>query len=164
MLKARETRSRALVVTALAVSLVTAGCTGFVDQRGNKLDEERMEAVQPGVTTKADLAQLWGTPSAVSTFDDNTWYYIAKRTERVAFFNPDTTEQQVVVVHFDDAGRVTSLGHRGLEDAREIEIVERTTPTIGNEPTLFGSLYQTLLQGPVGALGGGPVTNEGFTR
>lgn len=164
MLKAREARSRALVAAAVAASLLAAGCAGFVDQRGNKLDEERIDAVRPGVTSKADMAQMWGTPSAVSTFDDNTWYYISKRTERVAFFTPDTTDQQVFIVRFDDSDKVASLDQRGLDDARAVEIVDRTTPTIGNEPTLFGSLYQTLLQGPVGALNNAPVNNEGFTR
>lgn len=164
MLKARGTRRRALVAGALAASLLAAGCTGFVDQRGNKIDEERVAAVKPGVTSKADLSQMWGTPSAVSTFDDNTWYYISKRTERVAFLDPDTTQQQVLVVHFNDAGTVKSIGERGLDDARQVEIVDRTTPTIGNEPSLFGALYQTLLQGPVGALSGGGTSNEGFVR
>lgn len=161
MLKARENRSRALVAAAVAAAMVASGCTGFVNQRGNKLDERRMEAVKPGESSKAEVAQVWGTPSAKSTFDDNTWYYISKRTERVAFFDPDTTEQRVLIVRFDDSDRVASISEKGLEDAREVATVDRTTPTIGEEPSLFDSLYDALLQGPVGALGA-PATNDGF--
>jgi len=162
MHKARNNRGRALVAAAVATAMLAGGCTGFVNQRGNKLDERRMEAIEPGQTSKAELSQIWGTPTAKSTFDDNTWYYISKRTERVAFFDPETTEQQVLIVRFDDNDKIASISKKGLEDAREVAVVERKTPTIGEEPTLFSSLYNTLLQGPVGALGDGTTTNDGF--
>ncbi len=161
MMSARKSRGRALAA-ALTAAVLVGGCTGFVDQRGNKIEERRLEAIEPGQTSKAELAQIWGTPSAKSTFDDNTWYYISKRTERVAFLEPETTDQRVLVVRFDENEKIASISEKGLADAREVAMVGRKTPTIGEEPTLFGSLYNTLLQGPVGALGGGTTTNDGF--
>ena len=62
--------------------------------------------INPGVDDKNRVAELIGTPSTISTFDDRTWYYICKRTETTAFFDPDVIDQEILVVKFDDSGVV----------------------------------------------------------
>jgi len=128
----------------MAPLLLAAGltaCSPRVDQRGNLLDPDSVLAVQPGVHSKDQVAQLLGTPSTVATFDDKTWYYISKRTETTAFFAPDITDQQVLVVRFDDADLVEKVKLYGMDDAYEIEPVDRTTPTYGQTLTVLQQLF-----------------------
>jgi outer membrane protein assembly factor BamE (lipoprotein component of BamABCDE complex) len=117
-----------------------AGCSGTVDQRGNLPDPVKLAEIQPGVTTKDGIAQLLGTPSSVSTFNDKTWYYISRRTEQVAFFDPKVLDQEVVVVAFDDSGIVRDVGRRTLADGQAIEPVARETPAPGHELTFIEQL------------------------
>jgi len=123
-----------------SVSALTA-CSPRIDQRGNLLDPDAVLAVQPGIQTKDQVAQLLGTPSTVATFDDKTWYYVSKRTETTAFFAPDITDQQVLVVKFDDSNVVDKVQIYGMDDAYEIEPVDRTTPTYGQKLTLLQQLF-----------------------
>jgi outer membrane protein assembly factor BamE (lipoprotein component of BamABCDE complex) len=125
---------------ALCAFVALAGCSGTVDQRGNLPDPAKLAEIQPGVTTKDGISQLLGTPSSVSTFDDKTWYYISRRTEQVAFFDPSVIDQEVVVVAFDDSGVVRDVEHRTLADGRAIEPSARETPAPGHKLTFIEQL------------------------
>lgn len=129
-----------LLSTAAAVALLGA-CSPRIDQRGNLLDPEAVLAIQPGVQTKDQVAQLLGTPSTVATFDDKTWYYISKRTETTAFFAPDITDQQVLIVKFDDIDMVEKVQLYGMNEAYEIDPVSRSTPTHGQRLTILQQLF-----------------------
>ncbi len=125
----------------LASVTALAACSPRIDQRGNLLDPDAVLAVQPGIQNKDQVAQLLGTPSTIATFDDKTWYYVSKRTETTAFFTPDITDQQVLVVKFDDANVVEKVHLYGMDDAYEIEPVDRTTPTYGQKLTILQQLF-----------------------
>ena len=120
--------------------MLAAACGGKYDVRGNEPDPDKVLAVHPGIDTRQQVSQLLGTPSTTSTFDPNTWYYISKRTEQYAFFDPDIIDQEVLVVKFDDGGLVSDMYIYGVEDGRIVEPVERTTPTYGQELTLMQQL------------------------
>jgi outer membrane protein assembly factor BamE (lipoprotein component of BamABCDE complex) len=131
-------------MAAVLVAAMLAGCSSFVDQRGNLPDEERLAQIAPGVSTREEVQQLLGTPSSTGTFDDGTWYYISKRTEQWAFLAPTTVEQNVIAIDFDDSGRVAAIRHRGLDDAREVAMVDRATPTPGKTLGFFEQLFGNL--------------------
>jgi len=128
---------------ALALSVFIVGCSTFVDQRGNLPDEEKLAQIQPGVT-REQVAQMLGTPSTTSTFDDSTWYYISKRTEQWAFLTPSTVDQNVIAIDFDGDGRVRTVRRHGLDEAKTVAMVDRATPTPGKTlgflEQLFGNL------------------------
>jgi outer membrane protein assembly factor BamE (lipoprotein component of BamABCDE complex) len=117
-----------------------AACTPTIDQRGNLPDEEKLATIRPGITSKETVAQVLGTPSSTSTFDDKTWYYISKRTEQVAFFEPTLLDQQVVVIDFDDSNLVADIRRMGMADRRDVTPVARATPAPGKEMTIMEQL------------------------
>ncbi|MEM7653347.1 MAG: outer membrane protein assembly factor BamE [Pseudomonadota bacterium] len=124
----------------IALAFVIVGCSPIVNNRGNLPDQEVVQEIQPGIHTRADVAAILGTPSTVATFDDRTWYYIGKQTERLAFFKPDTTDQQVLVVQFDQTGTVERIERFDETMARNISPVGRQTPTAGKELTFLEQL------------------------
>ncbi|HEX6119502.1 MAG TPA: outer membrane protein assembly factor BamE, partial [Dongiaceae bacterium] len=77
-------RGLALAGIGMAATLMLTACAPRIDQRGNKPDEDQVVQINPGVDDKNRVAELIGTPSAISTFNDKTWYYISKRTETTA--------------------------------------------------------------------------------
>jgi outer membrane protein assembly factor BamE (lipoprotein component of BamABCDE complex) len=124
--------------------LALAACTGRVDTRGNLADPEVVSQITPGESTRGTVEDLLGSPTTVATFNDSTWYYIGRKTERFAFFEAEVLEQQVVAIHFDQAGTVDDVKVYGPDDAREIELVDRTTPTAGKELTVLQQLFGNL--------------------
>lgn len=133
---------RAASLTALgALALGLAACQARIDTRGNLPDPELVEKLQPGVQDRDQVAQLLGSPSSVGTFDDSKWYYISKRTETLAFFDPEIVDQQVLVVEFDDAGMLSDVKLYDEDDRQDVELVERETPTSGTEMTVLKQFF-----------------------
>ena len=124
----------------LAASLV-AGCAPRVHVQGHVADPEALAEIEPGVQSRAEVALLLGTPSAVATFDDKRWYYITRRTETTAFYDPDLIEQNITVITFDEDGTVADISSFAAEQARAIDPVDAESPTRGNS---FGLLEQIL--------------------
>jgi len=138
----RRYTQRLLHSTLIAVAL--AACQPTIDQRGNLPDDKKISAIEPGVTTKQAVSQLLGTPSSVSTFGDKTWYYISRRTEQTAFFNPQVLDQQVIVVGFDEGGIVRNVQHLNLADSRPVDPSPRETPSAGKELSFVEQLLGNL--------------------
>src|SRR5258708_8234944 len=126
-------RSRVTVLRCALAALALAACQPTIDQRGNLPDKSKLAEIEPGVTTKQMVSQILGTPSSVSTFSDKTWYYISRRTEQTAFFDPEVLDQQVVVVGFDEGGVVREVQHLNLADSRPVDPSSRETPSAGKE-------------------------------
>jgi outer membrane protein assembly factor BamE (lipoprotein component of BamABCDE complex) len=126
----------AAVGIALAASAL-AGCTISVDQRGHLPDPEKLAEIHPGATTRDDVVKILGTPSSTGVFDGKNWYYISRKTEQTAFFDPDVLDQQVFVVNFDDKGVVRGIDHKDLKDGRAIEPAPGATPAPGRELTFL---------------------------
>ena len=132
-------RLRNLTVVLAALALAGCATAATVAQRGNVPDPERLEQLKPG-DTKDSVVQLIGSPSTIGTFSDKRWYYISRRTEKIAFFNPNTIDQQVVEVQFDEQDKVLEVKKLNLADAKDVDIVQRSTPTAGKSITVFDQL------------------------
>ncbi|HET6519241.1 MAG TPA: outer membrane protein assembly factor BamE [Geminicoccaceae bacterium] len=137
----RPSRAGALAVpVALAAALAAAACSPTVKIHGQRLDEEALARIEPGQTTREQVVGLLGSPSAVGTFDDESWYYISQKTEQLSFYQQEVVAQDVVAITFDGQGVVAALDRHGLEEARAVDPVDRATPTAGNELGLIEQL------------------------
>jgi hypothetical protein len=89
-----------------------------------------------------------GSPSAVSTFDNNTWYYISQTTDRVAFYMPRVIKRDVVAIKFNQADeKVASVNTYTLKDGKVIAYNGRETPTRGREMTILEQLLGNVGRG-----------------
>ena len=131
----------ALAVITVVAALAVAGCAPEINLRGHVPNPESLAQIKPGQQTRDQVLDMLGSPSAVGTFEDTRWYYITRKTEQLAFYDPELTEAQIVMVEFDTAGFVKQVAHLSNDDAREIDPVDRTTPTKGRQ---LGFLQQIL--------------------
>lgn len=136
-----QTSSLLLAITA---SAALSACATTVDQRGNLPPPEEVAQIHPGKTTKDQVIKILGTPSSVSVFSDNHWYYISSRTQQFSFFDPKVLDQQVFVVNFNDDGIVRAVDHKTLVDGKEVVPVARATPAPGRELTFLEQLLGNL--------------------
>jgi outer membrane protein assembly factor BamE (lipoprotein component of BamABCDE complex) len=141
---------------AILVAIVLAGCTISEDQRGNLPDPDKLAEIKPGTTTKEQVVKILGSPSSASTFDDDVWYYISRKTKQVAFFSAAVLDQQVYIVDFDDKGVVKDLGHKTLADGESISPAPGATPSPGRELSFMEQLI-----GNIGRFGGGASGGSG---
>ncbi len=146
---ARRAWCAAFLVAAFGALL--AACSGSIRVHGNMPEPEAIAEIRTGVYGRQDVAQLLGSPSAVSTFEDARWYYIGQKISQLAFLKPDILERRVLVVSFDGNGRVDSTRTYTLEDGRVIDPVSRATPTEGRELTLLQQLFGNIGRFPAEA-------------
>jgi outer membrane protein assembly factor BamE (lipoprotein component of BamABCDE complex) len=150
---------------ALALgTLLLAGCSFFeapVVQRGNRITEDQLREITPGVQTRADVQALLGSPTQTSTFGEDIWYYISSKTRQRPGRALAVTDQETVVVSFDSRGVVQEVKRVGEDQSQPVEMVARETPTPGNDRTLLQALFGNVgrigpMGAPVGGTGPGP--------
>ncbi len=124
----------------LASAVATPGCITKTDSGGYVNDIDIKDEIKTGQTTRDQVSELLGSPSAKSSFGSEVWYYISERTESVAFFRPEVTDQRVTRVEFDNAGVVSSLQQMSMKDSKEFSIAKRTTPTEGHSMGIMEQL------------------------
>jgi outer membrane protein assembly factor BamE (lipoprotein component of BamABCDE complex) len=125
-----------LVISTLALS----ACAPRVYIRGNLPREEALSQVEVGKHTRKQTAKILGTPSVTGTFDDHIWYYISRKTEKVAFFEEEVVDQQVVAVYFNEKNIVEAIHRYDKDDRRLVALQERKTPTVGKEYSIMDQL------------------------
>ena len=151
------TGSAAVKLFAIGLLISTAAaCSPIVAIHGNFVEPERLEQVHEGISRKADIADMLGTPTATGTFDPNVWYYIGQRTEKVAFYPPEVVERQVLAMHFDEGGVLRKLEKLDAAAGQDISIVERTTPTAGKDLSFLEQMLGNVGRFSSGKKNGGP--------
>jgi outer membrane protein assembly factor BamE (lipoprotein component of BamABCDE complex) len=136
-----------LISTAIASLLATAACESDIAARGNMPDPEKLAQIKPG-TSRAEVLQALGSPTSVGTFSDKTWYYVGQLTEDYAFYPTKVLDRKVVAITFDDAGQVAEVKNLGKEDSQDVQMVSRTTPTVGRDQSLWAQLFSNLGKSP----------------
>ncbi|WP_374650383.1 outer membrane protein assembly factor BamE [Dongia sp.] len=134
----------ALLAAILSLGILGAGCQSKIVQHGNVPDEEQVVQIQPGQDDKNRVEQLLGSPSTTGTFGDDVWYYVSKRTSQTAFFEPDVIDQGVLAISFDPQGIVQDMKVYDQADGRLVAMVDRVTPTHGNELTIIQQMLGNL--------------------
>ncbi len=132
------------------LALHISACAPTVASHGHQLDPASLSQIQVGQTTRDQVQALLGSPSSFSTFDDHAWYYVSQRVERLSFYQEDLVAQDVTTITFDDDGRVKSVDQHGLDHAKAVTPVGRTTPTAGGNLSMFEQFI-----GNIGRFGGG---------
>lgn len=161
-------RAPAVALGACVIAFTLAACGPPNDLRGNNPDNKMLASIQPGVTDKASVTRLLGSPSTVATFDPNTWYYVSQETQNVAFFKPKLKDEKVVSISFDKKGVVQKVALLNMKDHRDIVPNPDKTPAPGREFTILEQLignFGRFSNSPTGANGTGgasPTSSPGM--
>jgi outer membrane protein assembly factor BamE (lipoprotein component of BamABCDE complex) len=128
------------IILLLAVML-GAGCAPTIANRGMQLDPDRLATLKIGSSTRDSVVNTLGTPSSRSSFNDNVWYYIGRRTEQQSFLDPEIVDQQIVTITFAEDGTVKAIDTTGKETTQTIRAAAGETPSYGTETTWIQDLF-----------------------
>lgn len=129
---------------AIACACVLSACAAKTNDEGHIGVAQAASQLTAGSSYKQDVVKLLGTPSTKSSFGDETWYYISAHKESYAFLKPTTTTQDTLSITFDTNGMVTNVTHHGLQDAQDVAIAKRITPTEGQKLGLWEQMIGNL--------------------
>jgi outer membrane protein assembly factor BamE (lipoprotein component of BamABCDE complex) len=129
------------VAIASAIVLGLAACTPTEQVRGYVPTAETINKLKNGVDNKRKVVRLVGSPTSVSTFESNTWYYISRHTQQLAFFEEEVLDQKVVAIDFDKGGFISDVRRYALDDARNIVPIDHKTVSSGREMGVLEQLF-----------------------
>jgi len=115
--------------------LLASACTPIVATRGNLLTDTQVSGIVPQTTTRAEVELALGPPTATSSFDANTWYYIGERTAQEGIFAPEVVKRRIVRLRFspEDNNTVASVDDLDPRSGKDVSPVNATTPAAGKE-------------------------------
>lgn len=116
-----------------------SGCNVLAreEKRGYIASKPVEEVVEVGKSRKTDVRRALGSPSTVSAYPPETWFYISRENETVGPFAPELVDQQVVRIEFDEEGVVALVEDYAKDEVQEVEYVDRKTPTEGRKLGVF---------------------------
>ena len=136
-----------LCILGASAALLPA-CAPISVYQGFQVVDAKPQDLKVGEDTKSTVLAHLGSPSTVSTFDPNTWFYITQVSEHQSFYQAKTIRRDVVAVSFDkDSDKVAKVDTLSLKDGRVIAYNGRETPTRGRQLSVLEQIIGTLGQG-----------------
>ncbi len=120
-----------------------SGCVSTKENHGYIQKAELVNQIKAGTSGKEDVLRILGSPSTTSNFGNEKWYYISKKTEGIAFFDPKILEHKVFSVEFSN-DIVTKISELSEKDMRKVNFAEEATPTEGTRLGVFEQLLGNL--------------------
>jgi outer membrane protein assembly factor BamE (lipoprotein component of BamABCDE complex) len=135
-----------VVTAALLVSLLgVSACTPVNSFQGFQTVDHAPSDVKAGVDSRSTVMAKLGSPTAVSTFDKSTWYYMSQTTSRTAFYHPRVNKRDVTAITFSKSDdQVAAVNTYTLKDGRVIAYNGRETPTRGRELSVMEQLLGSI--------------------
>lgn len=134
-----------VTVSILAVFLsFLSGCVKNEYANGYSFDEAQLVKLVDEKSGKGRVKSLLGSPSSRSDFGEETWYYIHRQYENIAFFEKELVSQDIIAVRFDESDRVVSIKQYNEQNAREIAVADDITPTEGHDLNIIEQLLGNL--------------------
>lgn len=146
-------RQAAMIVATIGGFAVLGGCASIRDHRGYLADTTLVDSIQPGIDNRTSVEKTLGRPTFASQFGDQDWYYVSMDTKQAPFRRPNTYQQIVLRVHFDQTGNVETIDRRGMEKVARLDPDGKKTPTLGRDNSFLRDLFGNI--GAVGAPGAG---------
>lgn len=141
-----------------AVLIIAAGlaaCSPVFRNHGYVPAEDELALLEVGKDTRETVGQKIGRPSTSGLLNDDGWFYVQSRYERVGPRAPKEVDRQVLAITFNEAGVVQNIARYGLEDGKVVQISRRVTETNVKGLTLIQQLLGSFGRLQAGDLLGG---------
>ena len=135
------------LTAALLIGAGLSACSPTFAYNGFQAREEQPKDVKVGVDTKSTVLSRLGSPSVVSTFEPNIWFYVSQMTSKVAYQNPRLRTRDVVAITFADDEKVEAVEIYDLADSQRVAYNKEETPTRGRQMTALEQILGNVGRG-----------------
>jgi outer membrane protein assembly factor BamE (lipoprotein component of BamABCDE complex) len=138
-----KTRFATIVLAAVGLAILLAGCSPEVEHRGYMPKPGAFDQISAGMT-KMEVEGIMGTPSTTASvqYKGDSYYYISQITTSKAFLTSET-DRTVIAIRFTEDGKVKSYAQYGLQDGRVIDVNTNQTPVYGEDTSIISALLRT---------------------
>jgi outer membrane protein assembly factor BamE (lipoprotein component of BamABCDE complex) len=128
------------VITMLGIFGVVSACSPRAQTSGNLPDPKKVSELKTGDISREEVIEFLGSPSSVTSFGDEVWFYISEKTETLGWFEPKVKNRLVLALYFSNDGTLSEIKTSGLDESKKIIPIDRKTLTHGSKMTVFEQL------------------------
>ena len=128
------------VIIMLGLYVSVSACSPRAQTSGNLPNPKKVSELKMGDISRQEVIEFLGSPSSVSSFGDEVWFYISEQTETLAWLEPKIKNRLVLALHFSKDGILSKIKKSGLDESKTITHIERKTPTHGSKMTVLEQL------------------------
>jgi outer membrane protein assembly factor BamE (lipoprotein component of BamABCDE complex) len=133
------------LLCAASLAVLAAACAPITAFQGYQPVDSRPADIKVTDDSKMTVRTKLGSPTTVSAFEPNIWYYMAQTTDQFGAYTPRTRSREIVAITFDKTSdKVSRVDTITAKDGRVIAFNGRVTPTVGRELGIFEQLISNL--------------------
>lgn len=118
-----------------------SSCVVNLNRHGYVFENSHIDELVKGKTTKVEVIELIGSPSVISTFDRNIWYYISNETKQISIFKPKNTHQEILQITFKD-NVINTIYLFKDDEVRSLGFSKDETPVRGDDTGIVKDFVQ----------------------
>ena len=118
------------IIIIIFLFILSCSNNKVVNKHGASALELKFKEISIEKTNKNDILKLLGRPSSISTFDENSWFYIEIEKENQSVFKLGKTKirkNNVLKINFNNMGLVNDKKIYNLNDMNDLKIVKNIT-------------------------------------
>ena len=115
-------------------------CIKTYHTSGYVFEEDELAALHKA-KNKLDLEHTLGTPTSISAFGQETWFYITTKKEKLAFFNDKIIEQNIIEISFNSDESINKVSIYTEKNANQLKLVEEYTVSKGTESNTLQKFF-----------------------
>ena len=109
---------------------------------GTKALEAKFEQIKVNETNKNDLIKIIGSPSTISDFDKNKWFYIERNKTNqslLKFGAQKINKNNILIVELNNAGILKNKKLLNLDDMNDLKYLKtETNKDFKNKDVIYG--------------------------
>ena len=135
----------------IIIFLVVSNCTlnKVIKHHGVNFLENKQKKLELLISNRNDIASLLGPASVKSSFDNDVWIYIERKTtasEIKTLGRKKLLTNSVLILEIDNKGLLVKKDFLDLNDMNKLKISKSETNVINNKNTFISSVLTSLRQ------------------
>lgn len=131
-------------LAGMLLILAMAACSPIYRNHGYVPDDDQLELVEVGKSTREDVAVAVGRPSVQGVLDESGWFYVQSQFKQSGISAAEEVDREVVSISFDKRGIVSNVERFGLEQGRVVALSRRVTQSNVQGITFLKQLFRNL--------------------
>ena len=131
---------RKILLVSVLIFL-TSSCIVNITNHGYEQLPENFIQLQTNKSHKMDVLEMAGSPSVISTFDPNIWYYVTTKTKRVSIFNPQVIESLVIQLNFTKDETLSDVAVYNMNDSRKLVFNKSQSSIKGDDTNMLKDFF-----------------------
>ena len=131
-------------ISSVALLFVILGCSEQYRKHGYIPSEEELSSVSVSQDDKNTVIKKLGTPSIGGILSDGNIYFVQSKVLKNSIRASKPVDRQVLVLSFDDKGKLDNIQKFGIEKGKIVILDYRTTPSGLKNMSFLFRLFQNV--------------------